>query len=92
MLHSPNSFLIHDVSVGTIGASKQPLKTKTTTTMRAGRGGGRQVQNVVSSVPREWAFGKPLSREDLLSLMAELPLPRLSLELKLDLRVFVIKT
>lgn len=25
MLHSSNSFLIHDISVGTIGASKQPL-------------------------------------------------------------------
>lgn len=25
MLHSPNSFLIHDISVGTTGASKQPL-------------------------------------------------------------------
>lgn len=62
MLHSPNSFLIHDISLGTIGASKQLLKNQNSHHSASEKGGSRLVHNVVSSFPREWAFGKPLSR------------------------------
>ena len=62
MLHSPNSFLIHDISLGAIGASKQPLENQNSHHSASEKGGSRLVQNVVSSVPREWAFAIPLSR------------------------------
>ena len=40
MPHSSNSFLIHDISLGTVGGSKQALpKTKTTSTTPERRGG-----------------------------------------------------
>ena len=53
MLHSPNSFLIHDISVGTTGASKQPLSKPK---QPRERGEGRAAQSRTSA-PRSPGTG-----------------------------------
>lgn len=90
MLHSPNSFLIHDISVGTTGFPKQPLSKPNN---HASGERLRPVQNVGSSVPRDWAFETTFQSEPAVPYGRVPPPPLLSgpLEPKLDSRVICYK-
>ena len=93
MLHSPNSFLIHDISVGTTGASKQPL-SKPKQPRERGEGPAAQSRTSAPRSPGTGHLETTFQSEPAVPYgrVPSLPHPPLrSLEPKLDSRVICYK-